>query len=112
MDSKHYTQKYGAIITDFAYFKAANAYEQKIENDAVLQELDEELRNNYSEILSRFYLGFESVHKYVTDFNIYIDELEDGAYIQQSVESIMLNEEGKQLLVTKLYFLIYTKSFL
>ncbi|XP_001600214.3 WASH complex subunit 5 [Nasonia vitripennis] len=98
LDSKHYTQKYGAIITDFAYFKAANAHEQKIENDAVLQELDEELRNNFSEILLRFYLGFESLHKYITDLNSYIDELEDGAYIQQSIESIILNEEGKQLI--------------
>jgi hypothetical protein len=35
LDSKHYVQKYSAIITDFAYFKAANAHEQKIENDAV-----------------------------------------------------------------------------
>lgn len=34
LDSKH-MQKYGAIITDFAYFKAANSHEQKIENDTV-----------------------------------------------------------------------------
>lgn len=65
----------------------------------VLQELDEELRKNFSEILLRFYLGFESVHKYVTDLNSYNDELEEGVYIQQSIESIILNEEGKQLLV-------------
>lgn len=64
-----------------------------------LQELDEELRNNFSEILLRFYLVFESVHKYITDLNSYIDELEDGAYIQQSIESVILNEEGKQLMV-------------
>lgn len=71
----------------------------------VLQDLDEELRINYSEILSRFYLGFESVHKYVTDLNSYVDELEDGAYIQQSVESVILNEEGKQLIVG--YFILF-----
>ncbi|XP_011504242.1 PREDICTED: WASH complex subunit strumpellin [Ceratosolen solmsi marchali] len=103
LDSKHYVQKYSAIITDFVYFKAANSYEQKIENDAVLQELDEKLRDNYSEILSRFYLGFESIHKYVTDLNSYIDELEDETYIQQSTESLMLNEEGKQLICEAIY---------
>ena len=31
--------------------------------------------------------------------NAYIEELEDGVYIQQSLESVMLNEEGKQLMV-------------
>ncbi|XP_058790000.1 WASH complex subunit 5 isoform X2 [Phymastichus coffea] len=103
LDTKHYVQKYGVIIVDFAYFKAANAHEQKIENDATLQDLDEELRNHFSEILLRFYLAFESVHKYITDLNSYIDELEDGAYIQQSIESVILNDEGKQLICEAIY---------
>ena len=64
-----------------------------------LQALDEELRNSYTQILLRFYLAFESIHKYITELNVYVDELEDGIYIQQSVESIMSNEEGKQLMV-------------
>lgn len=64
-----------------------------------LQEIDESLRENYADILTRFYLAFESIHKYVTDFNSYVDELEDGVYIQQNVESVILNEEGKQLMV-------------
>ena len=68
--------------------------------------MDEELRTTYSEILSRFYLGFESVHKYITDLNSYVDELEDGTYIQQSIETVILNEEGKQLLVTYFGFII------
>lgn len=130
MDSKQLIQKYGSIIIDFAYFKAASVYEQKIEDDSVknivsllpnfyeiissetekciniplysfqvLQETDEELRNNFSDILTRFYLAFESIHKYVTDLNFYIEELGDGVYIHQSVDSIMFNEEGKQLMV-------------
>jgi len=68
-----------------------------------LQETDEELRNNFSDILTRFYLAFESIHKYVTDLNFYIDELGDGVYIHQSVDSIMFNEEGKQLMVFSFY---------
>lgn len=35
LDSKQIVQKYGSIIIDFAYFKSASAYEQKIENDPV-----------------------------------------------------------------------------
>ncbi|XP_025270593.1 WASH complex subunit 5 [Camponotus floridanus] len=103
LDSKQLVQKYGSIIIDFAYFKAASVYEQKIEDDPTLQETDEELRNNFSDILSRFYLAFESIHKYVTDLNFYIDELGDGIYIHQSIESIMVNEEGKQLMCEAVY---------
>ncbi|KAL7298837.1 hypothetical protein TKK_0008576 [Trichogramma kaykai] len=103
LESKHDVQKYGVLIVDFAYFKAATAYEQKIENNPVLQELDEELRKNYSDILSRFYSGFESIHKYITDFNSYIDEMEDGTYLQESFESVMMNEEGKQLICEAIY---------
>ncbi|XP_043273140.1 WASH complex subunit 5 [Venturia canescens] len=103
LDTKQYVQKYGAIILDFAYFKAEDTYEQKIENDATLREIDENLRENYADILTRFYLAFESIHKYVTDLNSYVDELEDGVYIQQNVESVMLNEEGKQLMCEAVY---------
>lgn len=44
-------------------------YEGKLEAKAELQDLDEEFRENNIEILSRFYLAFESVHKYIVDLN-------------------------------------------
>ncbi|XP_046735927.1 WASH complex subunit 5 isoform X3 [Diprion similis] len=96
-------QRYSQIILDFSYFKAADAYEHKIENDSVLQGLDEEMRDTFSDILTRFYLAFESIHKYVTDLNTFTEELEDGIYIQQSIETIMLSEEGKQLMCEVVY---------
>lgn len=44
-------------------------YEGKLEAKPELQDLDEEFRENNTEILSRFYLAFESVHKYIVDLN-------------------------------------------
>jgi Fe-S-cluster formation regulator IscX/YfhJ len=61
--------------------------------------LDEEFRENYTDILTRFYLVFESLHKYIMDLNHFLDDLEEGLFIQQTLESVLLNEEGKQLLV-------------
>jgi len=51
----------------------------------------------------------ESVHKYVLDLNIFLNDLEEGIYIQQSLESVMLSDEGKQLMVitTFLFFSLY-----
>lgn len=61
--------------------------------------MDEEIRENHLEILNRAYLAFESIHQYVSDLKYFVQELNDGIYIQQSVESVLQDEEGKQLLV-------------
>ena len=66
-----------------------------------LQDRDEEFRENHLEILTRFYKAFESIHRYVTDMNRFLEDLEEGVYIQQTLEDVLLNEDGKQLLVSK-----------
>ncbi|XP_076869010.1 WASH complex subunit 5 [Brachyhypopomus gauderio] len=96
-------QKYGDLICDFSYFKGQEYYESKLESKPELQDLDEEFRENNIEILSRFYLAFESVHKYIVDLIRYLDDLNEGVYIQQTLETVLLNEDGKQLLCEALY---------
>ncbi|XP_067888537.1 WASH complex subunit 5 [Heterodontus francisci] len=96
-------QKYGDIICDFSYFKGPEYYEGKLESKPELQDLDEEFRENHIEILTRFYLAFESVHKYIFDLNRFLEDLNEGVYIQQTLETVLLNEDGKQLLCEALY---------
>ncbi|XP_044148704.1 WASH complex subunit 5 [Bufo gargarizans] len=96
-------QKYGEIIFDFSYFKGPENWEGRLEAKPELQDLDEEFRENNIEILTRFYLAFESVHKYIVDLNRYLDDLNEGIYIQQTLETVLLNEDGKQLLCEALY---------
>ncbi|XP_054446455.1 WASH complex subunit 5 [Pteronotus mesoamericanus] len=96
-------QKYGDIIFDFSYFKGPELWESKLEAKPDLQDLDEEFRENNIEIVTRFYLAFQSVHKYIVDLNRYLDDLNEGIYIQQTLESVLLNEDGKQLLCEALY---------
>uniref|UniRef100_A0A8C9F6P8 WASH complex subunit 5 n=1 Tax=Pavo cristatus TaxID=9049 RepID=A0A8C9F6P8_PAVCR len=96
-------QKYGDIIFDFSYFKGPEACEGKLEAKPELLDLDEEFRENNIEILTRFYLAFQSVHKYIVDLNRYLDDLNEGIYIQQTIETVLLNEDGKQLLCEALY---------
>uniref|UniRef100_A0A8C9ZFA0 WASH complex subunit 5 n=1 Tax=Sander lucioperca TaxID=283035 RepID=A0A8C9ZFA0_SANLU len=103
LKDKSEQQKYGDIICDFSYFKGPEYYEGKLEAKPELQDLDEEFRENNIEILSRFYLAFESVHKYIVDLNRYLDDLNEGVYIQQTLETVLLNEDGKQLLCEALY---------
>ena len=102
--------------------------------------MDLELRENNLDILRRFYLVFESVHKYAVELNrcvwdegfyisrpIYlyvifvlrfdsffficklpsnsscrfIEDLEDGVFIQQSLETVFMNSDGRQLMVRR-----------
>lgn len=61
--------------------------------------MDEEFRENHADTLSRFYAAFESEHQYVIELNRLVEELEEGVHLQQSLESVMACEEGKQLMV-------------
>ncbi|XP_022235112.1 WASH complex subunit 5-like isoform X2 [Limulus polyphemus] len=99
LENKSDQLKYGDVLCDFSYFQMADTYDNKIESSPQLQDRDEEFRENYIEILTRFYLAFESVHKYMLDLNRYLEELDEGVYIQQTIESVLLIEDGKQLLM-------------
>ncbi|CAK8692488.1 unnamed protein product [Clavelina lepadiformis] len=103
LENKADQAKYGSIICDFSYFKAAEYYENRIEQNEQLQDIDDEFHENHIDILSRFYLAFESIHKFVSDLNRFIDELNEGVYIQQTLESVLINEDGKQLMCEGLF---------
>ncbi|CAG2161735.1 unnamed protein product [Oppiella nova] len=103
LDTKSDQTKYSEVICDFSYFKTCDAYDNRIESNPQLLDRDEEFRENYIEILTRFYLAFESVHRFTVDINRYVDDLEEGVYIQQTLESVLLDNDGKQLLSEALY---------
>ncbi|CAG7822895.1 unnamed protein product [Allacma fusca] len=103
LSTKTDLNKYCDIISDLSYFGNPEKFEARIDKTPVLQELDEELRRNYTGIISQFYLLFESIYKYVTDLNRFIDDIEQGFYIQMTIESVLQNGEGKQLLAESLY---------
>lgn len=68
-----------------------------------MQDLDDELRENYLELITRFYLAFESTHQYCSDLKHFVEELNSGYYIQQTLESVLQDQEGKQLMVHFIY---------
>ncbi|KAI8126229.1 putative WASH complex subunit strumpellin [Lucilia cuprina] len=103
LETKVDQQKYGEVIMDFSYLKIAEAQDLKIEQNPELQDLDDELRENYLDLLTRFYLAFESTHQYASDLQQFIDELNRGYYIQQTLETVLQDEEGKQLMCESLY---------
>lgn len=66
-----------------------------------LRELSDEICEQYGDLLCRFYNAYESIFKYVSDLNTFIDEVEEGIYIQQTLDTILLSEDGLQLMVSQ-----------
>ena len=62
-----------------------------------LLDLDHDFKENNFELLHRFYLLFESVWKYVQDLARYYNEVEEGLYIQVTLDMILASPDGKQL---------------
>ena len=56
-------------------------------------------------MITEFYLMFESIVKYVTDLNRFVEDLDSGFYIQMTIETVLQNLEGKQLLVRNYFYL-------
>lgn len=96
-------KKYSDLIIDFSYFSLNETFEKKIESNQQLQEIDEKIRETYLEVLVRFYVVFENIYKFAINLNQYVENLENNVYIQESMESIFLNEEGCQLMCEALY---------
>lgn len=61
--------------------------------------MDDDLKEKYLELITRFYLLFENIYQYIVDLNAFVEQLHDGAFIQQTIETVMRDIEGKQLLV-------------
>lgn len=95
--------KYSDLLFDFSYFNSSELCENRILSKPGLEDLDEEFKDNHLEILTRFYQAFESIHKYVTDLNRFLEDLEEGVFIQQTLESVLQIDDGKQLLAEMLY---------
>ncbi len=77
---------YDDVIFDFKYLKNQELYDTRIETTPELSDLDVEFRDAHIDILRRFYQLFESVYKYITDFLKYIEDMEEGVFIQQTLE--------------------------
>ena len=69
------TNKYSEIIFDFSYLSNQVYYDTLIQSKPELQTLDDEFKYNHLDMLTRFYLVFESIHKYVIDLIRFLEDL-------------------------------------
>lgn len=106
---------------DFKYFDRDDWFEDKIHSNGELLDLDHEFRDStcffggregcaahsaladHLEILTRFYHMFESIFKYLQDFKQWLHELAEGFFVHLTLDAVLNNGEGKQLVAEALY---------
>ncbi|EGC36216.1 hypothetical protein DICPUDRAFT_151370 [Dictyostelium purpureum] len=103
LEDRNEARRYQDILLDFKYLSNPDFYESKIEENRDLVELEAEFRDNHIDILVRFYHLFESIYKYIVDLEHYIVDVEKGFYIHLTIEAILINGDGKQLLSEAVY---------
>ena len=103
LQDKNDQKQYGDVLHDFRYLKTPELFEHRIETSAELVARDEEIWESHGDVISRFFTLFESIYKYVKDFARCLEDLREGVYIQQSLEGLLLDEDGKQLICEVLY---------
>lgn len=97
--------KYAALLFDFKYFKSPELYEEQVEANPTLTILDDEFREECGSVVERFFWLFDGVVKYYKDLSRFTDDLLQvgaGTFLQETAESVLEDEEGRQLLVEAL----------
>jgi len=103
LQEKPEQKAYGDVLLDFRYLKTPELFEHRIESSAELVARDEDVWENHGDVIVRFFTLFESIYKYAKDFARCLEDLREGVYIQQTLEGVLLDEDGKQLICEVLY---------
>ncbi len=68
-----------------------------------LIELDESFKETYYEIVERFYNLFESIYSYYNSVSTYLTDINEGKYIEFTLDAILSDKEGKRLIIETIY---------
>ena len=66
---------------DYQYLENAEEYEDEIQSNVDLIELDENFKESYSSIIERFFLVFKSIYEYYQDLLQFIENVHTGFFI-------------------------------
>jgi WASH complex subunit strumpellin len=66
-------------------------------------ELDEGFREQYMEIIERFFNLFESIYNYYKDFKTFVSNVDEGYFIDYNFEALLQNQEAKRLLIESVH---------
>lgn len=95
-------RRYGPVLFDLSYLVEPQLYDGRVSGNIELSDIDDECQETHESIVARFYTLFESIWKYHDDLGSFLQQLQDGFYIHSTVDSVLLDPEGRQLLIEAL----------
>jgi WASH complex subunit strumpellin len=97
-------KKYVPFLFDFSYlhnpeeWEASLAIPQTEPSQESLADLEREFAINHKTIVEEFYNLFYSIYEYHAEVNQFASDLSKGYFIQYTVESVLLDGDGRALL--------------
>ena len=106
-------KKYARFLFDFSYLHNPEEYEAGLvsstnidSNDETentteeidLADLEQEFAINHSTSIQEYYTLFTSIYNYQLELNRFVSDLTKGYFIQYTVESVLLDPEGRAVL--------------
>ena len=90
---------YKDIIFDFSIFNVGklDAFEQKLRTNQELFDKDEDFRENYIELIERFFSLFDSIYQYITDWKTLIEQVKTGKFVQHTIDTILSHKDIRPL---------------
>ena len=78
---------------------------QSLSEENALLELEREFAINHHGIITEFYNLFYSIYNYQNELHTFINDLRTGYYIQYTVESVLLDIDGRVVLCEAIWLL-------
>ena len=96
---------YKEIIYDFTYFKSGirDKFEEKLHSNQSLLDMDEDFRTNNIEIIERFFSLFYSIFQYITDWKSFLEQVNQGRFVQHTLDNIITNKELRPIFCESLF---------
>lgn len=87
-----------ALISDYTYFPHQEVFDQRIRSSETLRQEDEDFAQTHMELLERFFHLFRSVYLYAVEVNRFVRDIQSGAFVSHTLDTVLANTDGKQLL--------------
>ncbi|OVA09696.1 WASH complex [Macleaya cordata] len=94
--------RYDPVLFDLRYFDSPHDFEARIDGNAGLEELEDQLRESCSVFMQRFFLLANGIVVYHQELLKYLNDLQEGMHVKSTLERVIENEEGRQLLTESL----------
>ena len=96
---------YKDILFDFSIFNMGklDAFEEKLKNNKDLLDKDEDFRENYIELIERFFSLFDSIYQYITDWKTFVDQVNKGKFVQHTIDTILGHKDIRPVFIESIF---------